>query len=54
MDTELVKSYFNDKPVDEVYLFGSYSRNQQNENSDIDLLISLSDNNNINLFDFIG
>ncbi len=35
--------------VQEIALFGSYSRNQQNENSDIDVLVSLSSSSYINL-----
>ncbi|WP_250632151.1 type VII toxin-antitoxin system MntA family adenylyltransferase antitoxin [Rhodoflexus caldus] len=35
------RSYFKDKPVKEVYLFGSYARGEADENSDIDLLVRL-------------
>ena len=34
-----IKSFFADKPVKKVYLFGSYARGEADENSDVDLLI---------------
>ncbi len=33
--------YFIDKPVRNVYLFGSYARNEQKTDSDIDLLLEI-------------
>lgn len=38
-EIEKIKSFFKDKPVKKVYLFGSYARGEANENSDVDLLI---------------
>ena len=35
---QTIKQYFSDKPVKRVQLFGSFSRNETNENSDIDLI----------------
>ena len=37
----LIADYFQDKPVLKAYVFGSYSRNEADENSDIDILIEL-------------
>ncbi len=34
-----IKTFFTDKPVKKVYLFGSYARGEADENSDVDLLI---------------
>lgn len=34
-----IKTFFADKPVKKIYLFGSYARGDADENSDIDLLI---------------
>lgn len=34
-----IKTFFADKPVKKVYLFGSYARGEADENSDVDLLI---------------
>ncbi|HPH99648.1 MAG TPA: nucleotidyltransferase domain-containing protein [Chitinophagaceae bacterium] len=38
---QVVQEYFKDKPVQKVYLFGSYARGEADENSDIDLLVDL-------------
>ena len=39
--TELTKiqTFFADKPVKKIYLFGSYARGEATESSDVDLLI---------------
>ncbi|WP_069658333.1 nucleotidyltransferase family protein [Arcticibacter eurypsychrophilus] len=36
-----IKSFFSARPVKKAYIFGSYSRNEANENSDIDILVEL-------------
>ena len=35
-----VSDFFKDKPVDKVWLFGSYARGESDDESDIDILIS--------------
>jgi predicted nucleotidyltransferase len=37
----LIKDFFSKQPVLKAYLFGSYSRGNETENSDIDLLVEL-------------
>ena len=37
----LLSGYFKDKPVNKVWLFGSYARGEENVDSDIDLMIDL-------------
>lgn len=44
---EIIKNYFSDKPVNKVYLFGSYAKGEANENSDVDLLVDLDFNKKI-------
>ncbi len=39
--TKKIGHYFLDKPVLKAYLFGSYSRAETDENSDIDILVEL-------------
>ncbi|HEX8545949.1 MAG TPA: nucleotidyltransferase domain-containing protein [Cytophagaceae bacterium] len=39
--SEKIKGYFEDKPIKKVFIFGSYSRNEQTPKSDIDILISM-------------
>ena len=34
-----IQTFFQDKPVKKVYVFGSYARDEADENSDIDLLV---------------
>ncbi len=45
---EIEKSYF----VKEIGLFGSYVRDEQKDDSDIDILVSFSDDSPITLFSF--
>jgi len=49
-----IKSYFEDKPIEKVWLFGSFARNEESLDSDIDLLIRFEKPNKIDLFDYIG
>ena len=44
-----IKKYFEDKPVLKAYLFGSYSRGDADENSDIDILVELDYSKQIGL-----
>ena len=44
MDSQLVKqisAYFATQPVQRAWLFGSYARGEQREDSDIDILVAL-------------
>jgi predicted nucleotidyltransferase len=36
--------YFADKPIQKVYLFGSFARGDADENSDVDLLVDFAPN----------
>ena len=36
-----INSFFSSIPVKKAYLFGSYSRNEANEDSDVDILVEL-------------
>lgn len=38
---ELITAYFRDKPVFKAYLFGSYARDEANQESDVDILVEL-------------
>jgi predicted nucleotidyltransferase len=50
-----VQEYFKDKPVTQVYLFGSYARGEAKEDSDVDLIVEIDDRKKrLSLFDFIG
>ena len=36
-----IKHFFSGLPVKKAYLFGSYSRNEADENSDVDIVVEL-------------
>jgi len=40
-DLSIIRNYFSTQPVLKAYLFGSYSRGEACENSDIDILVEL-------------
>ena len=48
-DIEIIRNYFADKPVLKAYLFGSYSRNEADNDSDIDILVDLDYSKHIGL-----
>ena len=51
--TELIhifKNYFISKPINKAWLFGSYARNEQTPDSDIDILVDFDKDSNLNLF----
>ncbi len=50
---QVVQEYFKDKPVNKVYLFGSYARGDADEKSDVDLLVELDYSKHIG-FAFYG
>ena len=38
---KVISDFFSKKPVDKVWLFGSYSRGEADENSDVDVLVTI-------------
>lgn len=38
---QIIKNYFEDKPVKKIQVFGSFARNEQKEGSDIDILLDM-------------
>lgn len=49
-----IRNYFKNKPIEKVWLFGSFARNEERLDSDIDLLIRFSKPSKIDLFEYIG
>ena len=47
---QIIKDYFADKPVEHIYLFGSYARGDANANSDIDLAFTMKEGTRISYF----
>ena len=48
----IIQTYFKAKPISKAYIFGSYARNQQTENSDLDILVDVDANSDFSLFEF--
>lgn len=48
-ELQKIKNYFKDKPVKKAYLFGSYTRNSADEDSDLDILVELDYSQHIGL-----
>jgi predicted nucleotidyltransferase len=48
-----IAEYFKNKPVLKAFLFGSFSRDQAEENSDVDILVELDYSKHIGL-GFVG
>ena len=49
-----LNSFFPAYPVEKAWLFGSYARGEETENSDIDILVKFNNDADISLFDYIG
>jgi predicted nucleotidyltransferase len=49
---QILKDYFNNKPIHKAYLFGSFARNQNTLTSDIDILVELDYEKGANYFLF--
>lgn len=45
-----LNDFFELQPIDKVWLFGSYARNQETKESDVDLLVRFKDGAKITLF----
>ena len=52
--TKTIADYFKTQPVLKAWLFGSYSRGEATEDSDIDILVSFDENSNVSLFTIGG
>ncbi len=48
-DIQIVKDYFSEQPVIKAYLFGSFSRSEADDNSDVDILVDLDYSKHIGL-----
>jgi len=48
-DIQIIRNYFAGKPVLKAYLFGSYSRHEADNDSDVDILVDLDYSQHIGL-----
>lgn len=53
-EIEKLKQYFSSKPVNKAFLFGSFARNEELPESDIDILVELDENVRIGLVKFFS
>jgi predicted nucleotidyltransferase len=56
MQTELINSIngvFENEPIERAWLFGSFSRNEENEASDIDIVVRFSKPHNMSLVSYV-
>ena len=53
-DIEKIKRYFASQPVVKAWLFGSYARGEEREDSDIDILVSFDDKAKVSLLRHAG
>ncbi len=51
---QVMTEYFKTQPVLKAWLFGSYSRGEQHEGSDVDILISFDKNARVSLMKHAG
>ena len=51
---QLIAEYFKTQPVLKAWLFGSYSRGEQSEGSDVDILILVDRSQPVGLFKLSG
>ena len=50
--TQLIAEYFKTQPVLKAWLFGSYARGEEREDSDVDVLVKFDRSTPIGLFAF--
>lgn len=54
IDIEKIKRYFASQPVVKAWLFGSFARGEDKEDSDVDILVSFDDNAKVSLLYHAG
>ncbi|MBO4642775.1 MAG: nucleotidyltransferase domain-containing protein [Bacteroidaceae bacterium] len=52
--TNTIAEYFKTQPVLKAWLFGSFARGEETEDSDVDLLVSYDDDKDVSLFTIGG
>ena len=52
--TKLIAEYFKTQPVLKAWLFGSFSRGEEREDSDVDILIQVDHSQPVGLFKLSG
>ena len=48
-----LSKYFASQPIEKAWIFGSYARSEENNKSDIDILVNFSPESKVTLFKYI-
>jgi len=48
-----ISNYFTTQPIDMAWIFGSYARAEEHQESDIDILVNFSPNTKMTLFRYV-
>lgn len=54
LDIEKIKHYLSSQPVVRAWLFGSFARGEQREDSDVDILVAFDDKAKVSLLRHAG
>lgn len=54
IDLDKIRRYFSTQPVLKAWLFGSFARGEQTDNSDVDLLVTFDGNAKVSLLKHAG
>lgn len=54
LNLDIIRDYFSTQPVLRAWLFGSYARGEQNEDSDVDILVDFDTSTKISLLTHAG
>lgn len=54
LDVEKIKRYFSSQPVVRAWLFGSFARGEEREDSDVDILVSFDDKAGVSILRHAG
>lgn len=50
----IIRQYFTTQPIERAYLFGSCSRGEETQDSDVDILVDLDKSAHIGLFGYVA
>lgn len=50
---QTIREYFATQPVERAWLFGSYARGEEREDSDVDLLVTFDKDAKVGLFQYV-
>lgn len=53
INLDKIRAYFSTQPIEKAWLFGSYARGEQTDQSDVDILVSYSEDKRPGLFGIV-